>query len=119
MSRHWNGYVNMVAIIADDEAVKPAGIDTIIHVGDDKLAIERKYDAQPILDQVQQIKIHTNGISKTGDLYHVARIPSIVIEKYCNEVGITFHDFLVDDTHVTRLLNDSTYKHLRIWEGRA
>lgn len=109
----------MAIVIPDDDILKPAGIDTIIHVDDGNFAIERKQDTQPVLDQITDIKSQTNGISKTGDLYHVARIPSIVIEKYCNERGITFHDFVVDDSHVTALLNDSTYKHLRIWEGRA
>lgn len=109
----------MATVIADDDVLKPAGIDTIIHVDDGNLAIERKQDAQPILDQIADIKTQTSGISKTGDLYHVARIPSIVIEKYCIDRGINFHEFLVDDSHITALLNDSAYKHLRIWEGRA
>lgn len=108
----------MATIVKDVRSA--SGIETIYHVDDDdKLVIERKADAQPILDEIKQIKQVTDGKSKSGELYHVARIPAIVVEMYCNTVGITFREFLIDDTHITRLLNDSDYAHLRIWEGRA
>lgn len=101
------------------DAAKPAGIETIFHVEDEKLVIERKADVQPVLDEIQKIRQVTDGRSKSGELIHVARIPAIAVEQYCNMVGITFREFIIDDTHVTRLLNDNDYKHLRIWEGRA
>lgn len=109
----------MGIVIADDDTLKPAGIDTIIHIEDGNLAVERRQECQPILDQVKAIKDVTNGISESRDLYHVARIPSGIIEKYCNERGVTFHEFCVDDAHVTRIMNDAEYAHLRIWEGAA
>lgn len=107
----------MATVIKEEDNVSP--VETIIHLDDGNLAIERKQDAQPVLDEIKEIKDHTNGISKTGDLYHVGRIPAILVEKYCNDKGITFRDFLLDDTHVTRIMNDTAYKHLRIWQGVA
>lgn len=95
------------------------GIHTRIEVENGGFTIERIADTQPILDEIKAIKDVTDGRSKSGDLVHVGRIPAIIIEKYCNESGVTFHEFCIDDTHVTRLLNDSAYKHLRIWEGVA
>lgn len=101
------------------DGLKPSGIDTILHLNDGDMVIERTADAQPILDEIKAIKYVTEGKSKSGDLYHVARIPKMVIEKYCKDCGITFHDFCVDDAHITKILNDPEYSSLRIWEGRA
>lgn len=96
----------------------PAGIETKIHVEDEKLVFERVADLQPILDQAADLR--SGGFTKTGmGDYHVAKIPALVIEKYCNQVGITFHEFCVNDQHVTRILNDPDYKLFRVWEGRA
>lgn len=98
-----------------------APVATVFHTSGNEgnVTIERRQDCQPIIDDVARIRQVTNGKSISGDLVHVGRIPAIVIEKYCQLKGISFHDFLVDDTHVTALMNDADYKHLRIWEGRA
>lgn len=96
-------------------------IETHYHLGnnDGSITFEREQDCQPIIDEVQKIKQVTDGRSKTGDLVHVGRIPAVIVEKYCNSRGITFHDFIVDDTHVTALMNDSDYRVFRVWEGIA
>ena len=96
-----------------------SAVETIYHVEDGGITFERRQDCQPILDEIQKIKQVTDGRSKSGDLVHIGRIPKGIIEAYCNERGVSFHEFITDDIHVTRLMNDSDYKHLRIWEGRA
>lgn len=94
-------------------------IKTIYHSGQDdgSLTIERRQDSQPVLDSIKRIKDTTTGKSATGEFYHVARIPFVIVEKYLQEAGVSMHEFQVDDTHITRLMNDADYKHLRIWEG--
>lgn len=94
-------------------------VETIYHSGngDGSITIERKQDCQPVLDSIKLIKDTTDGRSISGELYHVARIPYAIIEKYLNEAGVTWADFQRDDVHITRLMNDSDYKHLRVWEG--
>lgn len=56
--------------------------------------------------------MHENGMGK-----HVARIPQIVIEHYLNVHGVTMRDFMRDDTHIKRLVNDPAFSDLRIWQG--
>lgn len=97
----------------------PSGIDTKYHTqGDGSITIERVADVQNVLDRAAFLR--NNGLTKTamGD-HHVGTIPKIIIEKYCNQNGITFHDFCVDDTHITRILNDSQYSLFRIHGGRV
>jgi len=96
-----------------------SSIDTIYHLGqnDGSITFERKQDCQPILDEVRRIKDVTNGKSLSGDLVHVGKIPAVLVEKYCNDKGISFRDFILDDKHVTTLMNDHDYKLFRIWEG--
>lgn len=94
------------------------GIDTILHDDGEKLAIERIADVQPVLDEVAEIKKHTNGMSATREIAHVGRIPGIIIEQYCNEHGIDFYTFMNEDVHIHRILTDANYSRFRIWEGR-
>jgi hypothetical protein len=93
------------------------GITTILHDDGERLAIERVADVEPVLNEIADIKKSTGGMSSTSELAHVGRIPAIVIEQYCNEHGIDFYTFMNEDVHVTRLLTDSNYSKLRIWEG--
>lgn len=92
-------------------------VKTNISTDDGKLIIERVQDAAPILDDIANIRKLTDGKSKTGEMFHVGRIPSVVVELYCNTHGINLHEFMSNDVHVTRLMNDSNYKHLRVWDG--
>lgn len=50
---------------------------------------------------------------------HAAKIPKAVIENYMARVGITFHEFMVDDKHVRAMLNDPELSGFRIWKGRV
>jgi hypothetical protein len=77
----------------------------------------RTQDVEPILDEVARIKQVSNGMSKSGELAHVGRIPAVIVEKYCTETGITFAEFLQDKTHIQRIVSDPNYSRFRIWEG--
>jgi len=94
-------------------------IRTTAKVDDGNLVIARSADVTPFIEDVKRIRATTNGKSKTGDLYHLGRIPSIVIEQYLNRVGVTYSDFLKDNTHINRILNDPDYAAFRVWEGRV
>lgn len=98
---------------------RPANIDTRFHLGngDGSMVIERVADVQSILDSAKNLRSNGAGVSESGELHHVGRIPSIIIEKYCNANGISYREFLIDDTHITRILNDPDYKLFRVWEG--
>jgi len=77
----------------------------------------RVQDVEPIIDEVARIKQVSNGMSKSGELAHVGRIPAVIVEKYCTELGITFQEFLQDKTHINRIVSNPDYSRFRIWEG--
>lgn len=100
---------------------RPAGIETNFHLGngDGSMVIERKADCQAILDSAANLRSMGAGKSKSGEMWHLGRIPAIIIEKYCNEKGVSFNEFLVDDIHIQRILEDPNYKLFRIVEGNV
>lgn len=113
---------NELALLKTQEAPdidKPAGIDTKFHTENGNIIIERTRDVQATLDRAARFREEGKGISKSGELYHVAHIDKMVIEKYCHDIGITFHEFCVNDDHITKILNDPAYKNFRVWNGRV
>jgi hypothetical protein len=97
------------------------GAKTIMHedATSGGITFERVINSQPILDDAARIRGITDGKSKSGEFYHVARLDPIVLEGYCIEKGITWHEFMTDDVHITRILNDPDYARFRIWGGRV
>lgn len=98
----------------------PVGIATKYH-SDNKggLIIERVADCQNVLDEAALLRSMGATKSASGDLHHVAKIPFIFIEKYCNDKGITYQEWQNNDEHITAILNDSDYKLFRVREGRV
>lgn len=82
----------------------------------DEGVIERVQDVEPILNDCKVR--HNENMHGSSDTRHAARIPNIIIEKYCNTHGITFHEFMNNEDHVRNLLNDPALSHFRIWKGR-
>jgi hypothetical protein len=97
------------------------GAKTIMHedASSGDITFERKINSKPILDDVARINQITDGKSKTGEFYHIARLDPILCEAYCHKNGITWNEFMTDDVHITRILNDPDYAHFRIWKGRV
>jgi hypothetical protein len=50
---------------------------------------------------------------------HAARVPAVLVEAYCNRHGISVHEFMANDEHVSRLLNDPVIAPFRIWKGKV
>lgn len=84
---------------------------------DDRLTIKREQDVEGHLDAVKALKEKPKYVDGLG--YFAGTIPAIVIEEYIKTVGITFADFMEDDKHINRILNDPDYKKFRVWEGRV
>lgn len=112
---------NEKALLKTQEAPdidKPAGIETNFHIDNGDLIIERVADVQNVLDRAANLRSLGQLKTKMGD-HFIGTIPLIEIEKYCNRVGVTLHEFWVDDTHMTRMLNDPDLSLFRVWEGRV
>jgi hypothetical protein len=74
-------------------------------------------DLDPILARTHNLRI--NGDIGGSDMKHAASIPNVLIEKYCNENGITFNEWMRDPSHIKRMLNDPQNEPFRIWKGRV
>jgi hypothetical protein len=89
---------------------------TGLTVQDDQLVSFAYQDLDPIIDQTAQLR----DIGRVGssDMKHAATIPNILIEKYCNEKGITFQEWCRNPVHVKAMLNDPQNEPFRVWKGR-
>ena len=75
------------------------------------LVIQNAQDVSPIIKDVQKLR---DAGGKGKDMWHLGRIPEVIVEKYCTDAGITFRDFIMDKTHINRIMNDADYQHFRI-----
>jgi hypothetical protein len=78
--------------------------------------VQRTQDCTPIAEETQAL--HREGFHGSSNVKHAARIPNILIEKYCQDNGITFREWLLDEAHIRRMLNDPALAHFRIWPGQ-
>ncbi len=56
------------------------------------------------------------GPSKDTKL--AASVPAFFIQKYINDNGITFAEFIRNQAHVNRFLDDPAIAHFRVWQGK-
>ena len=62
---------------------------------------------------------HNEGIHGSSDMKHAASIPFVMVEKYCNDSGIEFSEFMQNPVHMRRMLNDPALSAFRIWPGKV
>lgn len=92
-------------------------VQTRLVVEDGALIASRTQDCTPILEKATRLR--NDRIHGAGDMRHAATLPAVIVERYINENGITFAEFLKNQEHARRLLNDPALKGFRVWEGRA
>ncbi len=90
---------------------------TNIHEHDGKLTFERVQDVEPILDFTHDLR--AVGRVGSGEMRHAASVPMVIVEAYCNDRGITFHEFMNNPVHGRAILNDPALRAFRVWEGRV
>jgi hypothetical protein len=103
----------MSEIVVNDSEVEQTIFSTDEMTGD--VTVERRFDIQPIIEDIQTLKSVSDGKGK--NFWHIGKIPMGIIEKYMQEWGITFADFMKDPTHGRRILTDPNYSKFRIYEG--
>jgi predicted lipoprotein len=59
------------------------------------------------------------GATGSSDMKHVATIPAFIVQKYINDNGITYAEFMRDPKHADRMLSDPALQAFRVWEGRV
>lgn len=57
---------------------------------DEGILIERTQDVEPILDDVRERQ--SSGNVGSTEMRHVCRVPTVVLEAACNELGVDMSD---------------------------
>lgn len=92
-------------------------VQTLMHEEDGKTVFERVQDCQSIVETTKAL--HKEGLHGSSEMKHAASIPFVIVERYCNDNGISFQDFCNGQEHIKRILNDPSLSHFRIWKGRV
>lgn len=88
---------------------------TRIHQEDGKTIFEAIQDCTPIAEDAKAR--HREGFHGSREMRHAARLPSVLVEKYCNDKGITFQEWANNPVHVRAMLTDPALSHFRVWGG--
>ena len=84
-------------------------------VGSD-MVVERSQDCTPIAEYAKQRQ--RDGDFGSSEMRLAASIPYVMVEKYINDHGILFSEFMSNQEHIKRVCNDPAMAHFRIWPGR-
>ena len=90
-------------------------VQTLMHEEDGQTVFERVQDCTSIVETAQEL--HNAGLHGSAEMRHAAKIPAVIVERYCNDHGITFHEFCSNEEHIRRLVNDPALSYFRIWPG--
>lgn len=63
--------------------------------------------------------LRSAGMTGSKDMKLAASVPAFFVQKYINDNGLTFADFMKDQKHVDRFLSDPALAHFRVWTGRV
>lgn len=94
----------------------------LIHDGDgvrDLLYVDMA-DLHAVRDHCHDLR--AAGQTGPKDMPHLAEFPAAVVEKYINDNGITFAEWMANPVHVRRMLNDPALAGFRVDDrkvGRA
>lgn len=84
------------------------------------LTIRRVQDVEAVLEDAAMRRSHGALQSKGPDNHwHVAEYPMVLVERYCNDAGITLKEWMRNPEHVERMLRDPALSAFRVHTGRA
>ena len=91
-------------------------IGTRIHSNTDgTMTFERVQDCTPIAENAKAMQ--NAGMTGSSDMKLAARIPNVMIEKYCNDNNILYSEWCGNRDHIKRMLNDPALAYFRVWRG--
>lgn len=92
------------------------GVKTVLALEDGALHAGTVQDCSAIAEYTKARQ--NEGLTGSSEMRLAASMPLVMVEKYCNDRGITFHEFSGSESHKKALLNDPALAHFRIWNGR-
>ena len=93
------------------------GTQTVVALQDGALITGTIQDCTPIAERAKAM--HNSGYTGSSEMKLAASIPMVMIEKYCNDRGITYADFSKGKEHMRYMLNDPALAHFRVWKGKV
>lgn len=91
-------------------------LKTFVKLQGDDLITGSWQDCEPYMEFAKAA--HNEGRHGEADFKHAAKLPHVLVEKYCNTNGITFAEFMKGSEHIKRMCNDPALSAFRIWPGR-
>ena len=92
------------------------GLKSIVALEDGALITGTIQDCTPIAERAKAM--HNEGFHGSADWKYAGAVPSVMIEKYCNDNGITLGEFVGNPEHIRRVCNDPALAAFRVWSGR-
>ena len=80
--------------------------------------------AEARLDDLRFVADHATAIRNSGYRRDkdgnalLMEVPAFIVEKYCNDRGITFAEFMRNPVHAKNMMNDPALAHFRTTEER-
>lgn len=90
---------------------------TGIWMDGDNVIQRQTENVESVLEHVKDLR-SANEVG-SGEMWHVAKLPRSAIMNYCHSAGITFSEFMRNDEHLGRMLNDPALAGFRIHQGRV
>lgn len=92
-------------------------IGTRYHFHGDEMTVQRTQDCDPIAEWAKRQQ--AEGVHGSSDMKLAARIPNVMIEKYCNDKNLTYSEVMGNPHHMRAIVNDPALSAFRIWPGRV
>lgn len=93
-----------------------SNIGTDLSVKDGVMTVNRFQDCDPIAERCKEMA-QTN-MTGTSEFKFAGSIPDVMVEKYCNDKGITHSEFMQNKVHIKAIMNDPAMAHFRVWKGK-
>lgn len=91
-------------------------LNTSIHFEEGRLIAQTSQDCTPIAEFAKAQ--HNAGYHGSSEVKHAASIPLVIVEKYCNDNGVSFPEFMANPVHIKRVVEHPDNAAFRIWKGR-
>lgn len=92
-------------------------LQTRIHQEDGLTVFESVQDCTAIAEDAKAR--HREGLHGSKEMRHAASLPMVLIEKYCNDKGISFAEWMGNPVHVKTMLQDPALADFRVWGGKV
>lgn len=92
----------------------------IVDIDNGKITMRRSQDVEPVLEDVKR-RQSMGALKSSGPDggWHLAEFPMAIIERYCNDAGVTFKEWMRNPDHVKRMLRDPALSGFRVHTGNA